>query len=125
MRVCRDGRRRGDQVSPGGRDGTGTKVCLRLLLAVGLLLRSRRRLFFEPLEERSLLAAVITVNSILDTNVRDSALTLREAILINNRTLAVGSLMPAELRRWLGRRRTVTRTRLGSILRGAACGRSA
>ena len=45
----------------------------------------RRRLFFEPLEERSLLAAVITVNSTLDTDVRDSALTLREAILNTTR----------------------------------------
>src|SRR5436189_3530700 len=55
-----------------------------------------RRLFFEPLEDRSLLAAVITVNSTLDTDARDSFLTLREAILINNRTLAVASLTTDE-----------------------------
>jgi parallel beta-helix repeat protein len=56
----------------------------------------RRRLFFEPLEDRSLLAAIITVNSVLDTNARDDALTLREAIMINNRTLPVASLSAAE-----------------------------
>src|SRR5262249_7804125 len=60
--------------------------------------RPRFRLaFFEPLEERSLLAAVITVNSVLDTNARDSALTLREAMLISNRTLAMESLTADEL----------------------------
>jgi VCBS repeat-containing protein len=61
-----------------------------------------RRALFEPLEDRSLLAATITVNSVLDTNVRDSALTLREAILINNRTLLVSSLTEAERTRVSG-----------------------
>lgn len=55
-----------------------------------------RRILLEQLEDRSLLAATITVNSFLDTDTRDDALTLREAILINNRTLAVGSLSAAE-----------------------------
>src|SRR5438105_1730308 len=56
-----------------------------------------RRIFVEQLEDRSLLAATITVNSVLDTNSRDSALTLREAILISNRTLSLASLTADEL----------------------------
>lgn len=55
-----------------------------------------RRLFLEPLEDRALLAAVITVNSNVDSNSRDSVLSLREAILVNNRTLSVSSLSTAE-----------------------------
>src|SRR5262245_26631761 len=55
-----------------------------------------RRLFLEPLENRSLLAAVITVNSTGDDDLRDTELTLREAIEINNRTLAVATLTAAE-----------------------------
>lgn len=55
-----------------------------------------RPLVVEPLEDRSLLSAIITVNSVADTNTRDDALTLREAILINNRTLDVATLTAAE-----------------------------
>jgi VCBS repeat-containing protein len=51
-----------------------------------------RRIVVEQLEDRSLLAATITVNSVLDTNVRDNVLTLREAILISDRALSVASL---------------------------------
>jgi VCBS repeat-containing protein len=58
--------------------------------------RRSRRMFFEQLEDRSLLAAMITVTSTADTNARDTVLTLREAILVNNRTLAVSSLSAAE-----------------------------
>src|SRR5262245_47258739 len=58
--------------------------------------RKTRRLFLEPLENRSLLSAIITVNSANDADVRDSELTLREAISINNRTLSVASLTAAE-----------------------------
>ena len=53
-------------------------------------------LSIEQLEPRSLLAAVITVNTAADENTRDASLSLREAILVNNRTLAVSSLTPAE-----------------------------
>src|SRR5262245_15935518 len=56
-----------------------------------------RRLFLEQLEDRSLLAAVITVNSAIDNNVRDQFLTLREAILISNRTLDIAALTSLEL----------------------------
>src|SRR4051812_19404677 len=55
-----------------------------------------RRVFMEQLEDRSLLAAMITVNSALDIDARDSMLTLREAIMISNRTLAVGNLTSGE-----------------------------
>src|SRR5262245_9836527 len=55
-----------------------------------------RRLLLEPLEDRSLLAAVITVNSTLDTDARDAVLTFREAIEINNATLDVASLTAQE-----------------------------
>jgi hypothetical protein len=62
--------------------------------------RRRGVRFFHPLveqlEDRRLLAAVITVNSTADTNARDAILTLREAILINNRALPVASLSPLE-----------------------------
>jgi hypothetical protein len=50
----------------------------------------------ELLEDRFAPAATITVNSALDNDVRDNPLTLREAILVNNRTLAVASLTAAE-----------------------------
>src|SRR5262245_27804717 len=50
----------------------------------------------EALEDRLAPAAVITVNAVLDSNARDSVLTLREALLVNNRTLAVASLSAAE-----------------------------
>ena len=55
-----------------------------------------RRLQIESLEVRRLLAATITVNSTADSDVRDAFLTLREAILINNRTLSVASLSAQE-----------------------------
>lgn len=55
-----------------------------------------RSLFMERLEDRSLLAAVITVNSADDADTRDTVLTLREAIEVNNRTLTVASLTAAE-----------------------------
>lgn len=69
-----------------------------------MLKKQSRRLgkkrFFRPLvealEDRCLLAAVITVNSTADTNARDTALTFREAILVNNRTLAIATLSAAE-----------------------------
>jgi len=53
--------------------------------------------FLEPLEDRSLLAAIITVNSAGDTvDPNDNVLTLREALRVSNGTLAVGALTPAE-----------------------------
>jgi hypothetical protein len=55
-----------------------------------------RQFFVEQLEDRAMLAATITVNSVADINARDDALTLREAILINNRTLDVALLTAAE-----------------------------
>ncbi len=55
-----------------------------------------RRLFFERCEERHLLAATISVNSALDTNERDASLTLREAILISNRSLPIETLTAEE-----------------------------
>src|SRR5262249_51118556 len=55
----------------------------------------RARPQVEPLEDRLAPAAAITVNSVLDSNVRDAVLTLREAILVNNRTLAVATLSAA------------------------------
>src|SRR5262245_46585633 len=58
--------------------------------------RKSRRLFVEPLENRSLLAAVITVNSADDTDARDTVLTLREAIEVSNRTLSVATLTASE-----------------------------
>src|SRR5689334_20402049 len=58
--------------------------------------RPSRRLILEPLEDRSLLAVTITVNSVLDNDARDAGLTLREAIEINNGWLAVGSLSAQE-----------------------------
>src|SRR6267142_6504943 len=58
--------------------------------------RRLRRLFVEPLEDRALLAAVITVNSVADADARDTVLSLREAILINNRTLSLASLTAEE-----------------------------
>src|SRR5437868_3120628 len=59
----------------------------------------RKRAFrplFELLEARHLLAATLTVNSTADSNARDTLLTFREALLINNGTLAVGSLSAQE-----------------------------
>src|SRR4051812_8694156 len=66
--------------------------------------RSRRGAFFnrsrslclERLEQRTLLAAVITVNPADDTDTRDTVLTLREAIEVNNRTLTVAALTASE-----------------------------
>src|SRR5690349_3204564 len=55
-----------------------------------------RSLFLERLEQRTLLAAVITVNSADDTDTRDTVLTLREALEVNNRTLAVSALTASE-----------------------------
>src|SRR5438876_12283893 len=59
-------------------------------------LNRSRSLCLERLEQRTLLAAVITVNSADDTDTRDTVLTLREAIEVNNRTLTVASLTAAE-----------------------------
>jgi hypothetical protein len=56
----------------------------------------RFRPLFETLECRRVLAANITVNSTLDTNARDSVVTLREAISISNRTLLFADLSAAE-----------------------------
>jgi hypothetical protein len=61
-----------------------------------------RRLRVEALEERSLLAAVMTVNSTLDTDARDAVLTLREAIKVSNRTLTVESLTASEVAQIVG-----------------------
>ena len=56
----------------------------------------RRTPDLELLEDRTLPAAIITVNSTADTNLRDAVLTLQEAILINNRALNVAALTAAE-----------------------------
>jgi hypothetical protein len=61
-----------------------------------------RRLFLEPLEDRLLLAATITVNSTLDTDARDDVLTLREAIEVSNLTLDVASLTTQEQAQVIG-----------------------
>jgi hypothetical protein len=58
--------------------------------------RKRFRATIEPLEDRRVLAATITVNSTLDTNARDAVITLREAISISNRTLTFASLSATE-----------------------------
>jgi hypothetical protein len=62
--------------------------------------RKAARRFFQPLvkhlEDSSLLSAVITVNSSAESDVRDTLMTLREAIEINNRTLDVAALSAAE-----------------------------
>jgi hypothetical protein len=55
-----------------------------------------RRIVFEQFEARTLLAAIITVNSTNDGDTRDGLLSLREAIEVNNRTLAVSSLTAQE-----------------------------
>ncbi len=59
----------------------------------------RRREFYRPqveqLEDRQLLAT-LTVNTVLDTNARDTVLTLREAILVANNTLPIPVLTPQE-----------------------------
>jgi Calx-beta domain-containing protein/GEVED domain-containing protein len=56
-----------------------------------------RRAFFEPLEDRSLLAAIITVNSAGDAiDPNDGVLTLREALSVSNGTLPLGALSSAE-----------------------------
>lgn len=59
--------------------------------------RSRRRVEagWERLESRQLLATIV-VNSTADSNARDNSLTLREAILVANGTLPLGSLTPQE-----------------------------
>ena len=57
--------------------------------------RERHPLGVEGLEARALLA-LVTVNSALDTDTRDSDLTLREAILVTNGTLDVGLLSAQE-----------------------------
>ena len=59
-------------------------------------LYSDRPLSFERLENRALLAALVTVNSTGDADIRDSELTFREAILVNNRQLAFVALTAAE-----------------------------
>ena len=64
--------------------------------------RRCRRLTLEPLEDRSLLAATITVNSTLDTVAPDNFLTLREALQVNNRTLDVATLSSAEQQQIVG-----------------------
>src|SRR3954447_21655946 len=58
--------------------------------------RQSRRLFLEQFEDRRLLAAVITVNSTDDPDLRDQALTLREAIEVSNGTLGINSLSSGE-----------------------------
>src|SRR5262245_4472852 len=62
----------------------------------------QRRLLLEPLEDRALLAAVITVNTTADADTRDALLSLREAILVSNRTLAVATLTTAEKAQVIG-----------------------
>ncbi len=57
--------------------------------------------------------ALITVNSDADTNVRDGFLTLREAILVNNRTLAVSSLTDQEKAQVAGSPSDTTRDWIG------------
>jgi hypothetical protein len=56
----------------------------------------RRRLVFERLESRRLLAT-LTVNTALDENVPDATLSLREAIEVVNGTLATSALSPQEM----------------------------
>src|SRR5438128_1598465 len=61
--------------------------------------RSRRlvqRPEVEPLEDRMTPAAILTVNSVADTNVRDNVLTLREAIMVAQGDIAQGNLTAAE-----------------------------
>lgn len=57
--------------------------------------RRRRPLFLEAVEPRVLLSTLL-VNSAADTNARDAVLTLREAIMVANGDLAVGSLTAQE-----------------------------
>src|SRR5262249_17256930 len=61
---------------------------------------SRPPIAFRPilagLEHRLAPAATLTVNTIADADLRDDVLSYREAILINNRTLAVSALTAAE-----------------------------
>ena len=56
----------------------------------------QRQLRFERLDDRRLLAAILTVNSVADSDIRDNFLTLREAILVNNRSLSLATLTAAE-----------------------------
>src|SRR5262245_3821998 len=49
----------------------------------------------EPLEDRCV-PATLTVNTTADSNLRDTVLTLREAILVANGTLAFGTLTASE-----------------------------
>lgn len=58
--------------------------------------RRTRSVSCEQLEPRFALAASITVNTVVDDDVRDDFLTLREAILITNRTLAIEDLTGGE-----------------------------
>src|SRR5262249_55816465 len=53
------------------------------------------RLSLETLEDR-IAPAILTVNTVLDNDVRDAALTLREALLLANGTLAFGALTAGE-----------------------------
>ena len=57
---------------------------------------SRRRLRFETLESRRLLAT-ITVNTAVDENSADATLSLRQAIEIANGTLTSSELSPQEM----------------------------
>src|SRR5262245_55924430 len=58
--------------------------------------RWRSALLLERLEDRVAPAALLLVNSALDSDSRDAVLTLREAIEVSNRTLAVSSLTTQE-----------------------------
>lgn len=58
--------------------------------------RQYRRLFLEQVEDRRVLAATITVDSTDDSDLRDGALTLREAIEVSNGALAINLLSSAE-----------------------------
>src|SRR5262249_3267161 len=61
-------------------------------------------------EARRMLAANITVNSTADTNTRDGVLTFREALLVNNGTLAKSSLSAQEQAQITGSPDTGTNT---------------
>src|SRR5437868_35632 len=65
-----------------------------------------KQVMFRPqvewLEDRLAPSATLMVNSTADGNNRDSVLTLREAILVNNRTLSVASLTADEQARVSG-----------------------
>lgn len=61
-----------------------------------------RRLNVEALDERNVPAAMITVNTTIDADVRDAVLSLREAILVSNRALPIASLSTQELQQVTG-----------------------